>query len=257
VLDHAHHCRFQDLSPAFSDKTIQILAIDPPYVYGDDTYGSRSARSLACDNDDPESAVAMVIDVLRDWQDKLATGGVVLLWQPWQSLLTEIAQAIERYRWAIVGPIIWDKGRPQPGQFESPYSVQGEFLWVLHRLGDRLINYDGSPRHSILRFSPMSFPGVSADQVHCFEKPESLSEFLIQKHSRRGDLVFDACGCTGAITAAAIRLERRWVYAESNAENHRLGSERIGRALLEREQPDDACCRARLNGDRAVVVSAT
>lgn len=234
VLDRAYHCRFQDLHPAFSEQSIQILAIDPPYVYGDDTYGSRSARSLACDNDDPESAVAMVIDVLRDWQDKLASGGVVLLWEPWQSLLPEIAHAIERYRWTLVGPIIWDKGRPQPGQFSSPYSVQGEFLWVLHRPGDRLVNYDGSPRHSILRFPPMSFPGVSADQVHCFEKPESLCEFLIRKHSRPENLVFDACGCTGAMTAAAIRLGRRWVYAESNLGNHQLGSERIARALSDR-----------------------
>lgn len=251
LLDHAHHCRFQDLRSAFADRSIQIFSLDPPYVYGDDTYGSRSARSLACDNDDPASAVAMVIDALRDWQEKLATGGVLLLWQPWQSMLPEIAQAIERYRWEVVGPIVWDKGRPQPGHFDSPYSVQGEFLWVLHRPGDRLVNHDGSPRHSILRFAPVSCPGASADQVHCFEKPESLCEFLIRKHSRRGDIIFDACGCTGAMSAAAIRLGRRWVYAESNAENHQLGSERIKQTLAASSQASGVTCRARLNGGLA------
>lgn len=54
-------------------------------------------------------------DLLRDWQPKLAPGGVVLLWRPWQPLFPEISHAIEAYRWLIVGPVIWDKGRPQPG----------------------------------------------------------------------------------------------------------------------------------------------
>jgi hypothetical protein len=34
LLNRAHHRRFQDLLPAFPDHSIQVLAIDPPYVYG-------------------------------------------------------------------------------------------------------------------------------------------------------------------------------------------------------------------------------
>lgn len=91
-----------------------------------------------------------MVDLLRDWQPKLPPGGVVLLWQPWQGLLPQIAEAIATYQWAVVGPIVWGKGQPQPGNFASPSSVQGEFLWVLHRLGDTLINHDGSSRWMIL-----------------------------------------------------------------------------------------------------------
>jgi hypothetical protein len=32
LIDRAHHCQFESLLPAFSDRAKQILSIDPPYV---------------------------------------------------------------------------------------------------------------------------------------------------------------------------------------------------------------------------------
>jgi len=63
-------------------------------------------------------------------------------------------QAVEEFNWMREGAIIWDKGRPQPGGFDSPYSTQTEMLWMLSRLGDSLGNHNGSSRSDILRFPP-------------------------------------------------------------------------------------------------------
>jgi DNA modification methylase len=227
LFDRAHHCRFQDLLNCFPDGSSKLLSCDPPYVYHDETYRSRSARSRACDNDEPEAAVAQVVDLLRDWQPKLAPGGVLLLWQPWQNLLRPIDDAIAEYHWEVLGPVIWDKGRPQPGRFDSPYSRHGEMLWVLHRPGELLEDHDGSSREMILRFPPVSFPSLADGQNHCYEKPLPLCERLLLKHTGPSDVVFDACGCTGPMSVAAIRHGRRWAYAESNAENYRIGAARI------------------------------
>ena len=60
-----------------------------------------------------------------------------------------------------------------------------------------------------------------------------VMEFLVNKHTRPGDLVFDACGCTGVMSVAAINCGRRWVYAESHAENYRIGAARIATRLAE------------------------
>ncbi|MEO6435490.1 MAG: hypothetical protein ABIP55_06975 [Tepidisphaeraceae bacterium] len=94
-----------------------------------------------------------MIDVLHDWQPTLVPGGVLLLWQPAQLLLRPIADAIDVHGWEVETLAVWDKGRAQPGAFDSPYSTQCEHLLVLKRRGDTLINHDHSSRGDILRFT--------------------------------------------------------------------------------------------------------
>lgn len=234
ITDSLHHACFQDLLHRVPDGSVKIIHCDPPYVYQNTksgAYSSRSTRSQHCDNATSEAAVGLVIDLLRDWQPKLAPGGVLLLWQASGPLHREIQDSIERYDWKLTGPIIWDKSRPQPGDLGAPYSRQTEMLWVLSRPCDDLVNHDGSSRSDILRFAPVSFPAIAHEQNHCFEKPAKLCAFLVAKHSHPGELVLDLCGCTGSMTLAAIDGGREWMYVESNAENFRLGTGRIAERL--------------------------
>jgi DNA modification methylase len=234
ALNRAYHSRFQDLRRSFGRGTIKILAVDPPYVYARNGQGvsrPRSSRGLTCDNSSRAAALTTVIDLLREWQPTLAPGGVLLLWQPAQVLLREIDEAIERYKWAVESLVIWDKGRPQPGAFGSPYSPQDEHLLVLKRPGDSLLNHDNSYRGNILRFPPVSQPGLAHAQEHGFEKPLESCKFLIGKHSFEGELVVDLCGCTGAMSLAAIEINRRWVYVESNLANYQIGAGRLAERL--------------------------
>ena len=39
--------------------------------------------------------------------------------------------------------------------------------------------------------------------------------------------MFEPFGCTGSMCLAAAGMNRRWVYAESHAENFRIGSNRL------------------------------
>jgi DNA modification methylase len=123
--------------------------------------------------------------------------------------------------------VIWDKGSIQPGNFESPYSVQTEWMWVLKRCGDRLLNHDNSSRADIIRCAPVWKTAETADHSHAFEKPDDLCRFILGKHTFEGELVFEPFGCTGSMCAAAANMNRLWVYAESHAENFRIGSSRL------------------------------
>lgn len=230
----AYHAPFQTLLSVFPDNSIKVLHVDPPYLYPKQTkgrYPGTSARSLACDNRDAADAINVVIDMLRDWQCKLAADGVLLLWQAAGPLSPLIMSAIDQHRWDVDRVVIWDKGRPQPGDLGSAYATQTEWLWVLKRPGDRLLNHDASPRGDVLRFPPVSMPSLAGMQQHAFEKPLDLCRFLVGKHSHPGELVFDCCGCTGSMSVSAIEMGRQWVYAESNAANYALGNERIARKL--------------------------
>ena len=234
IISAVHLARFQDLLHRVPAGAAKIVHVDAPYHYRCTSHGgyaSSSARSQHCDNGDGQAAIALVIDLLRDWQPKLAPGGVLLLWQASGPLHREILDAVDRYQWELTGPVIWDKSRPQPGDLGAPWSRQTEMLWVLSRPGDELVNHDGSPRGDVLRFSPVSYPTIAHEQHHAFEKPVKLCEFLVGKHSHAGELVLDLCGCSGSMSIAAIKLGRQWVYAESHRANFQLGAGRIARRL--------------------------
>lgn len=234
LFNRAYHVRFQSLRNVFPDGSIKVLHIDPPYIYPhrtDGRYAGGSASQRGCDNDTAAESIALVTDLLRDWQPKLAAGGVLLLWQAAGPLVRPVSDLIEQHRWAVERVVIWDKGRPQAGDFASPYAPQSEWLWVLKRPGERLMNHDNSPRGDILRFTPVSVPHLAGSQRHAFEKPVELCQFLIGKHSNPGELIFDACGCTASMSIAAIQSGRQWVYAESHLANYRLGVERVSHCV--------------------------
>lgn len=231
----AYHCRFQSLLNRFDDRSIALIHVDPPYRYPnrpDGRYAGGSARSKNCDNAGGDDATALVVDLLSGgWQSKLKPGGVLLLWQASGPLTDSVHTAIQSHNWAIEHTVVWDKGRCQAGDFASPYARQSEWMWVLKRGCDRLLNHDGSARGDIIRFRPASAPTLASQQQHAFEKPIELCKFLVSKHTYEGELIFDCCGCTGSMSAAAVDLNRRWIYAESNAGNYQLGVARISRHL--------------------------
>ena len=66
---------------------------------------------------------------------------------------------------------------------------------------------------------------------HIFQKPSSLMEFLVKHHSFPGDLVVEPFGCSGSGVIAASKLNRQWVYIESNKENYQWGSQRVQEAV--------------------------
>lgn len=233
-FNRAYHATFQTLLKIFPDHSIKLLHVDPPYVYpgrGDGRYAGGSASSRDCDSTGAAESIALVIDLLRDWQPKLAAGGVLLLWQASGLPARQIVDAIEQHHWSLERIVVWDKGRAQAGDFASPYAPQSEWLLVLKRPGDRLLNHDNSPRGDIIRFAPVSVPHLAGNQQHAFEKPVELCKYLIGKHTHERELVFDACGCTGSMSVAAIETNRQWVYAESNLSNYTLGASRISACL--------------------------
>ena len=230
-VDRCHHADFRKLLGVIPDASCKVIHADPPYAnyrrVADGRYSAGSMTRTECDNETGEQAVELTVDLLRHWQPKLMDGGVMLLWQSAGPLRTAIAGTLEAMHWAVEAVAVWDKGVVQPGNFESPYSTQTEWLWVLKRAGDTLINHDNSPRGDVLRFPPVHRLAELQNRAHAFEKPLALCHFLVGKHSYEGEVVVDLCACTGSMAAAAAKMNRRWVYVESNAENYRLGERRL------------------------------
>lgn len=77
----------------------------------------------------------------------------------------------------------------------------------------------------------MSRRGLADAQEHGFEKPVERCKFLIGKHIFEGEKVVDLCGCTGAMSLAAVEMNRQWVYVESNVANYQIGANRLAKRL--------------------------
>jgi DNA modification methylase len=232
-LNRCHHADFRNFVDVIPNGSVKIISADPPYGnyrrVRDGRYSAGSMARTACDNQSGAEAIKLTVDLLGGWREKLVAGGVLLLWQAAGPLRKQIANAIEKYDWEVETVAIWDKGSVQPGNFETPYSVQTEWLWVLKRAGDKLINHDNSRRGDILRFPPVHRLAELHDRVHAFEKPLDLCRFLIGKHSYAGEAVVDLCACTGSMAVAAVGMGRSWAYVESREENFKLGLERLNR----------------------------
>ena len=139
-------------------------------------------------------------------------------------------QSLTGAQWGELEPLLaiadYRKGDPLVRQGDE----EMEQFFILEGMLKRVVsNPEG--REMILRFPPVSFPSLADGQDHCFEKPLPVCVRLVLKPSRPGDVVFDAGGCTGPMSVAAIRHGRRWVYAESNAENYHIGAARTAEEL--------------------------
>jgi site-specific DNA-methyltransferase (adenine-specific) len=223
--------RFQDRLPNLSDHSIKVIMADPPYASyrgkGAGRYAGGNVRCMDGHNQVADDAITNTVDLLQLALPKLAVGGVLLLWQHSGPLLRPITTAVDQYGWAVDTVVIWDKKNVQPGNFKHPYSTCCEWLWVLKRLGDDLLNHDNSSRSDIVNIPPMARPKIISQIAHAFEKPVELCRFLISKHSYAGEMVLEPFGGTGTACFAAQELGRRWLYCECHAGNFELGQQRL------------------------------
>lgn len=230
-LNRCFHADCRSVVNAIPDGSCKIIHADPPYAcyrkVPDGRYAGGSTSRTDCDNKAGAEAIKLTVDLLRRWGRKLTSGGAFLLWQASGPLRKQIMSAVERHGWEIEAVAIWDKDAIQPGNFTDPYSTQTEWLWVLKRTGDKLVNHDGSPRGDVLRFDPVHRMRGPGERDHAFEKPVDLCRFLVGKHSYPGEVVVDLCACTGSMALAAADMGRPWLYVESNAENFRIGQARL------------------------------
>lgn len=67
---------------------------------------------------------------------------------------------------------------------------------------------------------------------HPTQKPISLIQALVSKHSNPGDLVLDCFAGSGTVGEACQKLDRRWILIENNSEYFNLMQSRLNKFLV-------------------------
>ena len=239
LIGRCHHADYRKVIGRLPDNSVKFIVADPPYgQYGQFLDGEHTRVTSArkdCDGLRNEEAVELTTDLFRLAMPKLVKDGCVIIFRPGATADPSwLMDAASANGWACRHAVTWHKGSIKLADASQPYSIASERLLVFARPDDRLINHDGSERSDVVKFAAVRPDYATGDDHHLFEKPVALMKFLIRKHTYEGELVVEPFGGTGSASVAAIDLNRRWVYCESNRSNFELGSTRIGKHLLAR-----------------------
>jgi DNA modification methylase len=252
IINQCHHSDYRQIIPKLPDQSIKLLMADPPFsVYrhrakGEYISGKEEMNGLRidCDYHTPDQALQVTLDLFSICKQKMTDGGALLLFQAGAKPdRPEILEAAEQNGWDCRHALTWlktDKPSGTPCDCTEPYGVATEKVLVFVRAGDKLQWHEqGLSRSDVLSFpsitksstTKMAKGQIAFHDIHMFQKPLALMEFLIRKHTYPGELVVEPFGCSGAGCIAAAELNRRWLYAESNRSNFDWGSERIRREM--------------------------
>jgi DNA modification methylase len=243
LINNCHNADCRIIAQRLEDKSVKVIFLDAPYgrygKYKEGRHNPDAASIRNCDNMSTEAVKQLLDDMFRLLADKVADGGVMLLCRPGgiaDPLHYYITSSIERYGWETSNILVWDKGKIQLGDGKAPYNIDNETIWVIHRKGDKIENHNGSSPKTVLRFSAVAQRSMTVNMSHLFAKPIDLCKFLIQKHSFEGEVIFDACGCSGNFSIAALELNRQFIYSETNKVNYELGRQMVFDALRKQEK---------------------
>lgn len=134
--------------------------------------------------------------------------------------------------------------------FEKPnvyFAVKptAEYFWIKPSLPKNNVNGLGNPVESMYvwqrtpfngpkitgmsngNYSAVRYDQIEGRQLDPMQKPESLMRWLIELHTRPGDLIVDVCAGTGTTLKAGFDLGRRVVGCENSPKMLGIASERL------------------------------
>lgn len=240
LLQQLHHMDCRALLPTIKPKTVKLIHLDPPYANyiktEDGGLHKSSASSLvACDNDERTKARAATIEALRLSVPLLVPNGVICLWQAANVLPWEVGKVIEDLGLEVHPRIVWDKNNTVLGDPSMAVMFSCEDCYIITRKGEKPLSYIEGDRKQVIRYTRTHQSADAYEPRHLMEKPHLVNEEIVSRFTAEGDIIVDAFGCSASMSIAAEKLNRKWIYAESNAENHALGKRNMENYLLRKE----------------------
>lgn len=221
-----HQDKAENILSRLPDESVDLILSDPPYGIdfssGRDEFDG-AAKLGGIFND---KKIDFLEAIAHELQRVLKPDSHCYIFTRWDAY-EEMANYFD-----VIGErntvLVWNKIHHGMGDL-STWAPQHE--WVLHyEKGDPKI-YGKRPSNVL------EFAGVRSNktlQIHPTQKPLDLSEFLIEKSSQPGDVVFDPFGGAYTTARAAMRTFRKAVSCELNPETHRAAE-----GLVEKQLHDD------------------
>lgn len=218
---------YQDFMTALPAKSVDLILTDPPYCISKKT-GFKSVKNgekrfaVSMDFGQWDKTEVNLEDMAISFYDALRRGGTAIVWYDiWK--IDRLKEAMESAGFKMIRLIIWQKTNPVPLNMRATYLSNSREVAVTGvKVGKPTFNseYDSGvyeypiPRHN-------------GNRVHPTQKPLSLFEDLVLKHSNQGDLVVDPFLGSGTTGVAAVRNSRRFAGCDLDVNYVEIARERI------------------------------
>lgn len=196
-----------------TELNTDLIIVDPPY--------NININNLDWDNNFDYEELFVVLKSI------LSPNGTILLFGPPQNLRTYL-ELIDTYNFELQDLLIWQKPNVTPSSIRTKgYTTKSrEYIFYITNKGAKPF-FNLSPFEAY-HDGIYKYPRVTAkERVHVCQKPKSLIEDLMLRHSKPNDLVVDLFLGSGVSAFTAKKLKRRFIGYEKDVKTFKSIKKRL------------------------------
>lgn len=206
------NCDCMDLLKTMEDKSVDLLAVDPPYGMGYQSGNRKEKYDKILNDDNLDWLPAWLTEIKRVMKDD----SHMYIFCSWHKI-DVFKQEIEKH-WKIKNVLVWAKNGGGMGDLYGGFGGSHEFIIFVNNGKDLNGKRDKDVIDKAYR---------TGNEFHSSQKPVELFEYLIEKSSKKGDLVMDTFLGSGTTAIACANTRRRFIGSELSEEYFKIAKRRV------------------------------
>lgn len=229
IINYTNESCF-DFFKSISDKSIDLVLIDPPYEISRDTNfesGQPTGKDtdrfrISMDFGDWDRKSINIEEVISESYRVLKNSGTfIIFYDIWK--METIKNIMDKNGFKQIRFLEWIKTNPVPINSKINYLTNCREI-AISGIKKGKPTFNSSYDNGIYMFPICQDKG----RFHPTQKPQKLIEELIKKHSNEGDIVLDCFSGSGTTAAASLLLNRDFIGCELNLEYYNKSCKRLG-----------------------------
>jgi site-specific DNA-methyltransferase (adenine-specific) len=210
-LTISHECNMQ-MMKRIESKTVDLLLTDPPFGM-DFQSNHRKVKHEKIEND---TNLNWFPDWIKEIKRVVKDDAHLYIFCSWHKV--EVFKTeIEKY-FNVKNILIWEKNNTGMGDLEGDFAPKYEMI-IFCSNGSKKLN--GGRDSNIIKAKKTD------NEYHPTQKPVNLMEYLIEKSTKKDDLVMDCFSGSGSTAIGAHNTKRRFIGCEINKQFYETSMKRI------------------------------
>jgi site-specific DNA-methyltransferase (adenine-specific) len=200
------------------DESIDLIVTDPPYLMDYKTGRRKNKDHKFCTTIEGDNDPDLISNYIEECYRIMKPNTAMYMFCN-SNKVAFFVNELEKY-FTMRNIIVWVKNNHTAGDLNYAFGKKHEFIILVNK-GDAAIR--GKRFQDVWQFKKV----VGEGQLHQNQKPVALIKQCIEKHSDKGDVVFDGFGGSGTTAIAARDLNRGFIVIEKDDEYYQVAKDRF------------------------------